>query len=153
MLAKLLQSARYANLVGVVALLLAAIAALGWAAAKSLTTILLIINSGAQDVKIPIALIEVVDSFLIATALFVFAFSLYELFIGDLDVPAWMLAHNLQELKSKLSGVIVLVIVVKFVERLVKWEDPSGTLFFGLAVAVVSAVLIALTQVGAGGKD
>ena len=153
MLAKLLQNVRYMNLIGVVALLLAAMASLGWASVKSLTTILLIINSSAQDSKIPIALIEVVDSFLITTALFVFAFSLYELFIGGLKVPAWMLAHNLQELKAKLSGVIVLVIVVKFVERLVKWEDPSDTLFFGLAVAVVSAVLIALTNVGASGKD
>ena len=153
MLAKLLQSARYVNLVGVIALLLAAMAALGWASLKSLTTIMLIINSSAQDSKIPIALIEVVDSFLITTALFVFAFSLYELFIGGLKVPGWMLAHNLQELKAKLSGVIVLVIVVKFVERLVKWEDPSDTLFYGLAVAVVSAVLIALTNVGASSKD
>ena len=76
MLAKLLQSARYVNLVGVIALLLAAMAALGWASLKSLTTIMLIINSGAQDAKIPIALIEVVDSFLITTALFVFAFPL-----------------------------------------------------------------------------
>ena len=70
-----------------------------------------------------------------------------------MNCPGWMLAHNLQELKAKLSGVIVLVIVVKFVERLVKWENPSDTLFFGLAVAVVSAVLIALTNVGASGKD
>ena len=153
MLAKLLQSARYVNQDGVIALLLAAMAALGWASVKSLTTIMLIINSSAQDSKIPIALIEVVDSFLISTALFVFAFSLYELFIGGLNVPGWMLAHNLQELKAKLSGVIVLVIVVKFVERLVKWEDPSGALFFGLAVAVVSAVLIALTYGGASDKD
>ena len=38
---------------------------------------------------------------------------------------------------------IVLVVVVKFVERLVKWEDPSGIVFYGLAIAVVSAVLIA----------
>ena len=43
--------------------------------------------------------------------------------------------------------------VVKFVERLVKGEDPSGTLFYGLAIAVVSAFLIALTYVGAGAKD
>lgn len=153
MFAKLLQNVRFTAVLGVVALLLTAVASLGWASLKSLNAILLIINSAGQDVKIPITLIEVVDSFLIATALFVFAFSLYELFIGDLDVPEWLLAHNLQELKSKLSGVIVLVMVVKFVERLVEWEDPSGTLFFGLAVAVISAVLIALAQVGAHGKD
>ncbi len=153
MLAKLVESVRFTAVLGVISLLLTAVASLGWASVKSLTTILLIINGNGQDAKIPIALIELVDSFLITMALFVFAFSFYELFIGDLKVPDWMVAHNLQELKSKLSGVIVLVIVVKFVERLVKWEDPSGTLFYGLAVAVVSAVLIALTYVGAAEKD
>jgi uncharacterized membrane protein YqhA len=39
---------------------------------------------------------------------------MYELFINKLALPDWMLAHNLHELKSKLGGVIVLVMVVKF---------------------------------------
>ena len=53
-------------------------------------------------------------------------------------LPDWMLAHDLNELKDKLGGVIILVMVVKFLEHLVEWEDPQGSLFFAIAVAVVS---------------
>ena len=146
MLAKLLQSARYANLVGVVALLLAAIAALGWAAAKSLTTILLIINSGAQDVKIPIALIEVVDSFLITTALFVFAFSLYELFIGGLKVPGWMLSTGtlrMLALLALLRHPIPPPLIV--VEEIENGLDPRSIHL--LVEEIRTAVLNGVTQV------
>ena len=73
------------------------------------------------------ALIAVVDVFLIATVLFVVAVSLYEMFIGDLKLPEWMVAHNLYELKSKLSGVIILVMAMKFLEKLVDWKAPQDT--------------------------
>ena len=52
------------------------------------------------------------DTFLIATGLLVFSVSLYELALGELNLPDWMLAHNLHELKSKLSSIIILVMAV-----------------------------------------
>jgi uncharacterized membrane protein YqhA len=48
----------------------------------------------------------VIDAFLIAIALYVFTVSIYELFVADLNLPDWMIAHNLDELKAKLSGII-----------------------------------------------
>jgi uncharacterized membrane protein YqhA len=104
--------------------------------------------SYGQDPYIAISLIELVDSFLIATVLFVFAVSMYELFINPLPLPDWMLAHNLQELKDKLGGVIILVMVVTFLEHLVEWKDPYDSMLFAVAVAVVSLVLIALGRFG-----
>jgi hypothetical protein len=38
--------------------------------------------------------------------------------------------------------------VVKFVERLVEWKDPYESFLFAVAIAVVSAVLIALSHFG-----
>ena len=148
MLGKLLEKARYLAGVGVVSLLLASVAAFGWGAVKTLHVIMVIVTSYGQAPEIAIALIELVDGFLIATVLFIFAVNLYELFIDDLSLPEWMLAHNLEELKTKLSGVIILVMAVRFLEHLVEWKDPHGTLFFGIAVAVVSATLIALGHFG-----
>ena len=75
----------------------------------------------------------------------------YELFINRLALPGWMLAHNLHELKSKLGGVIILVIVVKFLEHLVEWKDPYDSVLFAIAVPRVSAALIAVGYFG--GKD
>lgn len=141
---KLLSGTRYISIVGVVSLLLASVAAFGWGTVKTLNAIMIILTSGGKDPFISVALIEVVDSLLIATALFVFAASMYELFINKLSLPSWMLAQNLYELKNKLGGVIILVMAVKVLEHLVEWKDGYETLLFAIAVAVVSGVLIAL---------
>lgn len=143
-MAKLLQSARYISIIGVLSLLTASTAAFVWAVAKTVNAVAIIVTSLGQDKFISVALIETVDSLLIATALFVFAVSMYELFINKLALPEWMLAHNLYDLKEKLGGVIILVMVVKFLEHLVEWKDANETLLFAVAIAMVSAALIAL---------
>jgi uncharacterized membrane protein YqhA len=148
---RFLEKTRYVSIVGVVSLLLASVAAFGWGGVKTVDTIIVIITSYGKDPFIAVSLIEIIDSLLIATALFVFAVSMYELFIDKLALPNWMLAHDLYELKNKLGGVIILVMVVKFLEHLVEWTDPYGSLLFAVAVALVSAVLIALGRFG--GKD
>jgi uncharacterized membrane protein YqhA len=145
---KLLEKSRYLGVIGVVSLLLASVMAFGWAAVKTVAAIIVIITSYGQDPYIAVSLIELVDGFLIATALFVFAVSMYEMFINKLALPDWMLANNLPELKDKLGGVIILVMVVKFLEHLVEWKAPIDSLLFALAVAVVSAALIALSHFG-----
>jgi uncharacterized membrane protein YqhA len=73
---------------------------------------------------------------------------MYELFVGNINLPDWMLAHNLHELKTKLSSVIVLVMTVKFLEHLVEWKNPKDSLFFAIAVSVVAATLIAFSYFG-----
>jgi uncharacterized membrane protein YqhA len=148
---KLLEKTRYLGIVGVVSLLLASMAAFGWGVVKTFNAMITIVTSYGKDPYIAISLIELVDSFLIATVLYIFAVSIYELFINKLALPDWMLAHDLHELKSKLGGVIILVMVVKFLEHLVEWKDPYASLLFAIAVAVVSAALIALNHFG--GKD
>jgi len=115
------------------------------------TSCILLTNSSDISITCAVALVEVVDGFLVATILFIFAASMYELFIAEINLPDWMLAHNLHELKTKLSSVLILVMAVKFVEHLVEWKDPHSTLLFGIAIAVVSAILIAFSYLG--GKD
>ena len=150
-MAKLLERSRYLALIGVLALLISALAAFGWGVLKTWSAVELIISSRGQDAIITVELIEVVDAFLVATALLIFSASLYQLFIGEVALPAWMLAHNLHELKAKLSSMIILVMAVKFLEKLVVVKDPGGLLQIGLAIALISAVLIAFGHFG--GKD
>lgn len=144
---RILESARYFSLIGVGSLLIASIATFCWGAVKTYVALDMML-SGAASAEIVIALIVIVDTFLIATALFVFAASMYELFVDKLSLPAWMLAHNLHELKAKLSSMIILVMAVKFLERLIEWPAADDVLFMALAVAAVSAILIALAHFG-----
>ncbi|CAN5497909.1 YqhA family protein [soil metagenome] len=150
---KLIENSRYVALIGVVALLAAAFMAFVWGGLKTLKILQKIVVSYGQDPQIIIGLVQLLDVFLIAAALYLFAVSLYELFIDKLDLPDWMLAHNLYELKSKLSSVIILVMAVNFLENVMAWRDAMATLQFGLAIAIVSAALIGLSYATQKGKD
>ena len=144
----ILEKSRYLALIGVLSLLVAAIAAFGWGTLKTITTVLLVIQSMGKEASITVEFIEIVDAFLIATAILIFAVSLYELFIDKLDLPEWMLAHNLYELKGKLSSMIVLVMGVKFLQKLLEVKDTGDLLRTGIATALMSAVLIAFGYFG-----
>jgi uncharacterized membrane protein YqhA len=148
---KILASTRYLTIIAVVALLVTALTAYGWGIVKTVDAAALVITSLGKDPGIIIALVEVVDAFLVATAVLIFALGLYELFISDLALPDWMQIHNLHDLKAKLGGVLVLVMAVKFLEKLAEWKSAQETLFFALAIAIISAVLIAFSSLG--GKD
>lgn len=140
---KLLSASRYLAWIGVLALLVTTLVAFFWGVARTVATVTLIVSSLGQDPAIIISLIEIVDSFLVATTLLIFTLGLYELFIGELDLPQWMLIHNLHDLKTRLGSMLVLVMAVKFLEKLAEWKDALDTLYFALAIALVSAVLIA----------
>ena len=144
----ILERSRYLTLIGILSLLIASFTAFAWGTIKTVTTTLLVIRSLGTDSSITIELIEIIDIFLISTTILIFAASLYELFIGKLDLPEWMLAHNLYELKNKLSSMIVLVMAVKFLQKLIDIKDGTELLQRGIAVAVVSAALIAFGYFG-----
>ena len=144
----ILEKSRYLAFIGIISLLVAALAAFAWGPLRTFHAVMLVIESLGADASITIEFIEIVDSFLIATAILIFAASLYELFIGDLDLPDWMLAHNLHDLKAKLSSMVVLVMGVKFLQKLVDYKDAQELLHVGLSIAAVSAVLIAFGYFG-----
>ena len=144
----ILEKSRYLAIVGVISLLVASVAAFAWGTLKTVHAVLLVIESLGADAAITIEFIEIVDIFLIATAILIFTVSLYELFIGEINVPEWMLAHNLYELKGKLSSMVVLVMGVKFLQKLIETKDASELMQSGIAIAIVSAVLIAFGYFG-----
>lgn len=144
----IIERSRYLAIIGVISLLLASFTAFIWGAIKTVSTTLTVIQTLGKGAVITIQLIEILDSFLIATAILMFAASLYELFLGKLDMPEWMLAHDLYELKTKLSSMIVLVMAVKFLQKLLEVKDTQDLLRTGIAIALVSAVLIAFGVFG-----
>ena len=147
-MSRILEKTRYLVVIGVASLVVASLAAYVWGFFRTVHAVTLIVESLGADAGITVALIEIVDSFLIATTLLIFSVNLFKLFIGDVDVPEWMVAHDLHELKTKLSSMIVMVMAVKFLEKLVDVKDYSNLLQFGTAVSLVSAVLIAFGYFG-----
>lgn len=86
--------------------------------------------------------ISVMDTFLLAVVLYIFAVGLYELFIGPLDLPDWLKIEGIDQLKAKLASVIVLILAVTFTKKLVQWKDPMDTFWFAMAISAIMGVLI-----------
>ncbi|MCX9010467.1 MAG: YqhA family protein [Candidatus Methanoperedens sp.] len=147
----LIEKSKSLILIAVASSLLASAAGFLWGMIKTLVIIFSFVMSYGRDPLDMIALIELMDIFLIAIVLFIFAMGMYELFIDNISLPEWLIIRNLHDLKVKLGSVIILVMGIIFLEHLVEWKDPQGTLFFGIAVAVVSASLIAFNYFG--GKE
>ncbi|HEX8954580.1 MAG TPA: YqhA family protein [Polyangia bacterium] len=137
---RVVASARYLALIGVAFGLVAALAAFGWGGYKTIALVLKLLRGDVDGMAV--GLVQVMDGFLIAAGLLIFALGLYELFIGEMALPAWLVVRDLDALKGKLAGVIVMVMAVTFLERLENLESARGLLEAGVSVALVSAVLV-----------
>ena len=105
------------------------------------------IDTVAEGSSLKQTIVEVltaVDAILLGTVLLVIGYGLYELFIdAELDVPLWLRVENLDDLKSKLIGVVVAIIAVVFVgvfvdsnrtDDVISYGVGAGALVLGLAV-------------------
>jgi uncharacterized protein (TIGR00645 family) len=137
---------RYLALIGVVFGWIASLAAFAWGAVKTIKVVGALLHGELDGMAV--ALVSIIDAFLIAAGLLIFALGLYELFVGQIvetNRPAWLEIHDLDALKSKLAGIIVMVLAVAFLERLESATDARAVFYAGVGVAAVSATMIALT--------
>lgn len=149
----LIEKSRYLALIGVFGLLAGAMLSFFYGAYKTVEAFKeTVLNYASSNYKL-ILLFDCLDSFLVAIALLVLSISVYELFIGKLDVPDWMLVQNLSELKAKFGFVIVPVIAVKFLQKLLSSESALETLYYGIAVSLVSISLTIFSYVGEKEKE
>ncbi len=84
-----------------------------------------------------VKVLSMIDTFLLATVILVFALGLWELFVGDLDLPEWLEIHTLDDLKSKLADVIVLVVAIKALEKLTTAKKPIDALLYASASGLI----------------
>jgi uncharacterized membrane protein YqhA len=90
-------------------------------------------------------LIALIDIFLLGTVLYIIALGLYELFIDpNLPLPPWLLIEDLDDLKEKLGGVVIVLIAVTFLGDFVESDGEIGILWLGLGgAAIILAVAVA----------
>lgn len=142
-----IERVRYFAYVGVFVLLACSLTAYALGVYKTVKTVAAIALGEVKNDFALIILFDCLDTVLIATALLVISVSLYELFIGKLEVPDWMLVRNLDELKSKFNFAIIPVLSVKFLQKILQNENALDTLYYGIAIALVTAALAAFNFV------
>ena len=93
-----------------------------------------------------VSVLAAVDTLLLATVLLVIGYGLYELFVDeDLQLPAWLQIHSLDDLKGKLIGVVVAVIAVVFLGELVEGSDAGATMMIGIGAGALVLALAAFS--------
>jgi uncharacterized membrane protein YqhA len=87
--------------------------------------------------------IQIVDTLLLGTVLYIISLGLYQLFFDDrLPVPRWLQVHDLIELKRDLISVTIVLLGVTFLGEVVDWNKGGNNIFFlGAGVALVVAAL------------
>ncbi len=100
--------------------------------------------------KMLASVIASLDLFLIATFLIIFSLGLYELFISKIE-PAEkdekssriLVVRNLEDLKTKLGKIIVMVLIVYFFKQSIRFEfsNSHDFLFFGAGLVGIAIAL------------
>eukprot|EP00897_Mesotaenium_endlicherianum_P010792 jgi/Mesen1/9741/ME000695S09050 len=134
------------------------------------------IMQGIGTEKVILLLVEAVDVYLVGTVMLIFGMGLYELFVSALEVPAdcavapgqsramcgsnffglfrlterpqWLEIHSLDELKTKLGHVIVMILLVGMFEKSKKVPVKNGVdlLCFSASIFLASACLFLLSK-------
>ena len=125
----LIEKSRYISLVSVFGMIAGALASTYLGAVKTVKVLYTAFTSPNEVEPTLYILFEALDCFLIATALIVIAFAIYALCSGELAVPDRTTIEDLTELKAKFTFVIVPVMAVKFVQRILKYENAPDVLY------------------------
>ena len=109
------------------------------------------IGSAEEYEKLLAAFVSSVDIFLFAMVLVIFGMGIYELFINKIDPverksdarPSWLQIRSIDELKSSLGKVILMVLIVSFFKHSldIPFDSAIDILYLSLGIILVSASL------------
>ncbi len=152
---KILGLTRYAVFVPAIASIIGALLLM---VQGSIEIVQVAIKAVTDPTNIKIAIVEVltaVDAILLGTVLLVIGYGLYELFIdSEIEVPLWLRVEDLDDLKSKLIGVVVAIIAVVFVGVFVDSNRAGDVISYGVgAGALVVGLAIFAYATRKNGKE
>lgn len=139
---KILGLTRYAVIVPSIASIIGALLLM---AQGSISIMMVIVDAVLYNAYLKDTIVDVltaVDAILLGTVLLVIGYGLYELFVDTrLEVPQWLQVRDLDDLKSKLIGVVVAIIAVVFVGVFVDTNRAADVVSYGLGAGALVAGL------------
>jgi uncharacterized membrane protein YqhA len=111
----------------------------------SIAMIVVVFDSFVSQMPLKDSIVEVltaIDAILLGTVLLVIGYGLYELFVDtNIEVPSWLQINDLDDLKSKLIGVVAAIIAVVFVGVFVDSNRAEDVVAYGLGAGALLAGL------------
>lgn len=105
--------------------------------------------------------VEIVDGYLLATVLLIFALGLYELFVSKIDqaensegASRVLMITSLDDLKSRLAKVVMMILVVRYFEFALgmEFKTPMDLLQFAGGIALLGLALYLSHMADKGGS-
>ena len=100
-----------------------------------------------------LAVIEIIDLFLIGTVAYITAVGLYRLFISstEVELPMRLKINTLKDLEDKIIGVIVAALAVAFLGHAAGGDEPNELVRYGGGIALMIVALAFFMR--SGGKE
>ena len=155
-LERLLWNSRLILLVGVVAGLLIALAAIYVGGVDTVYLFGVVASYGSPDTTLAdravlrgqtvAYMVKAMDAYLIAAILVIFSVGLYELFIRKIDlsesagfIPRELQIKSLDELKNRILRLVLVVLIIEFFQQALgaKYERPLDLLYLALAIFLI----------------
>jgi len=105
-----------------------------------------------DDTTVILSFIPAIENYLFATILLITSMGLYELFISKIDPelrrdaskPDWLIVTDLDDLKSRIGEVIVMILIVNFfkVSFSVVYDRPIDLVILGGGILLVAGSLV-----------
>jgi len=135
---RILAATRYAVLIPAIASILGALLLMFQGSIDMVRVVIDVLSNGTKLKLTTVEILTAVDGILLGTVLLVIGYGLYELFIDDdLEVPPWLEVHDLDDLKSKLIGVIVAIVAVIFVGIFVDTNRADDVIAYGVGAGAL----------------
>lgn len=129
---------RYAVIVPAIASIIGALLLMAQGSIEIIMVVIESISQSAYLKDVIVGVLTAVDAILLGTVLLVIGYGLYELFIdSELEVPSWLQVKDLDDLKSKLIGVVVAIIAVVFVGVFVDANRAAEVASYGLGAGAL----------------
>ncbi len=104
----------------------------------------------AQRIETIARVVGVIDGYLIAAILLIFALGLYELFVNKINqaegselAERLLLIRSLDDLKDRLANMVLLILVVKFFQQALntKYKTVEDMFFLALGILMIAGAL------------
>jgi uncharacterized membrane protein YqhA len=156
---RLLAACRYLLIVPVVGCIFLTAGAVLMGIVRIVTAGANLLRAGDYSAKaakiMALAVIEIIDLFLVGTVAYITAVGLYRLFISNrqIGLPTRLKINNLKDLEDKIIGVVVAALAVAFLGQAAGSDEPAALLNYGGGIALVIAALAFFMSYGGKDKD
>jgi uncharacterized membrane protein YqhA len=132
----------------VAATVVTAVALIVYGMVETYALITRLVHGEIRHERLLFSVIQIIETFLLATVAQVVSIGIYQLFINDdVPLPQWLRIHDIDGLKAKLISVVIAVLGVFFLGKALSWSEGQEILALGVAVAAVIVALAVFLNV------